>query len=68
MEWVYNLEQIKADPRIESFIKDYDGRGKHMVECKAGYRFEANNSTIEIGNIKELCDEVNQRLYKDDNN
>jgi len=57
---------IKADPRIDEFIKNYDGYGKHMVGCKTGFRFEANSSTIEIGNMKELCYEVNERLYKDE--
>lgn len=56
---------IKADARIENFIRDYDGYGKHMVECKKGFRFEANSSTIEIGNMKELCYEVNERLEID---
>ena len=36
-----------------------------MIECIEGWRFEANNSTIEIGNLKELYYEINERLYKD---
>lgn len=56
---------IKADPRVCDFIKDYDGKGKHMIECIEGWRFEANSSTIEIGNLRELCYEINERLYKD---
>lgn len=65
---VRTFEDIKADPRICEFIKDYDGYGKHMVECIKGWRFEANNSTIEIGNMKELCYEVNERMYIDEDN
>jgi hypothetical protein len=68
MKKVKNIKDILADPRIERVIKDYDGYGKHMVECKKGFRFEANNSTIEIGNIKEICYEVNERLEKEINN
>lgn len=63
---VKTLADIKADPRIDEFIKDYDGYGKHMVGCIKGWRFEANNSTIEIGNMKELCYEVNERLYREE--
>jgi len=61
---VRTLEMILNDPRIERVIKDYDGRGRHMVECKDGYVFESCSSTIEIGNIKELCDEINNRLIE----
>lgn len=61
---VKTLAEIKSDPRIVDVIKDYDGNGKHMIECAKGYGFEANNSTIEIGNVKELCYEVNERLIK----
>ena len=63
---VKTLLEIKADLRIEEVIKDYDGRGKHMIGCIKGWRFEANNSTIELGNIKELCYEVNERMYRDE--
>ena len=59
---VRNIRDIKADPRIERVIIDYDGKGRHMVESKGFFRFESCNSTIEIGNIKELCEEVNNRL------
>lgn len=66
MTKVKDLAGIVSDERIESFVKDYDGYGRHMVECKPGFRFEANSSTIEIGSIKELCYEINERLYKED--
>lgn len=64
MKKVRTLEDIKNDPRIEEFIKDYDGKGRHMVACKDGYQFESFSSTIEIGNISELCFEINERLNK----
>lgn len=64
MKKVKSIDDIKADPRIERFIKDYDGKGKHMVECKDEFYFESCNSSSEIGNIKELCYEINERLYK----
>jgi len=63
---VKSIADIKADPRIDEFIPDYDGKGKHMVSCKDGFRFESFSSTVEHGNIKELCYEINERLYKDD--
>lgn len=66
MKKVKTITDILSDERIESLIKDYDGYGKHMVECKPGFRFEANSSTIEIGNIKELCYEINERLNKEE--
>ena len=66
MKKVKTLKDILSDERIESFVKDYDGYGKHMVECKTGYRFEANSSTIEIGNMKEICYEINERLNKEE--
>lgn len=62
---VRSLADILADPRIENFIRDYDGYGKHMVTCKDGYRFESCSSTIEIGNMKEICYEINERLYQE---
>ena len=62
MPKVKNLKTILSDPRIERVITDYDGKGRHTVECKDGYVFESCSSTIEIGNIKELCDEINNRL------
>lgn len=65
MSKVKTLKDILSDKRIESFVKNYDGYGKHMVECKPGYRFEANSSTIEVGSISEICDEINERLYNE---
>jgi hypothetical protein len=62
---VHNLNQILADPRIERFIKDYDGYGKHMVECKTGWLFERER-TIDIGSIKEICGCINDWLDKDE--
>ena len=66
MKVLKTWEDIKNHPLINAkeCVRDYDGKGKHMVVCVDGYEFEANNSTIEIGNIKELCYEVNSRLQK----
>lgn len=61
---VKSFNDIKDDPRIERLVKNYDGYGFHMVEAIDGYRFESCNSTIEIGSIKQLCDEINKRMYK----
>lgn len=63
-----NWEQIINYPLIDKkeCVKDYDGKGKHMIVCIDGWEFEANNSTIEIGNLKELSYEVNNRLQKRD--
>ncbi len=66
MKKVKTIADIKVDVRIDEFIQDYDGKGRHMVGCKIGYRFESFNSTIEIGNIKELCYEINERLKKEE--
>lgn len=52
---------IENDLRIERVIYNYDGRGRHMVECKEGYRFEGER-TIEIGSIKEICYSINNNL------
>jgi hypothetical protein len=60
---VRSWEDIKNDPRIESVWWQYDGKNKHMVECKEGFRFE-NERTIDIGTVKELCDSVNNQLDK----
>lgn len=62
---VKTLKDIKGDPRIERIEIDYDGRGKHMAECKDGFRFE-NERTIEIGNIKEICYSINTWLEKEE--
>lgn len=61
MKTVKTLSDIKSDPRIVRFEKDYDGYGKHMVECIDGYRFEGDR-TIEIGTIKEICYSINTNL------
>ena len=58
---------IKADPRIEQFVRNYDGYGKHMVACKTGFVFEQER-TIDIGNMKEICDCINTWLDIDDRN
>lgn len=63
---VRSIADIKADPRIDDFIQNYDGYGKHLVECKKGWAFE-NERTIEIGTIKEICDTINgYKLAKDE--
>jgi len=66
MKQVKTWDDILTHPLIvkSDCIKDYDGKGKHMIGCIDGYEFEANNSTIELGNIKELCYEINNRLQK----
>lgn len=61
---VRTVAQIIADPRIERFIDGYDGRGKHMVECKDGYRFENTEGTIDIGTIAEICESINDYLIE----
>lgn len=65
MKKVATIQDILSDERIESFIRDYDGYGKHMVECKKGFRFSTNSSTIEIGSVKEICYEINEHLDKE---
>jgi len=62
---VKNWKDIVNDERIENAIRNYDGYGVHYIECKKGYRFSNFNSTIEHGNIKELCDSINEDLYKE---
>ena len=64
MTKIKTLAEIIAHPLIDRVIEDYDGRGRHMVECKDGYRFESFSSTIEIGSIKELCDCINNWMEK----
>lgn len=64
MKKVRTEADIRSDERIESFIRDYDGRGVHMIECKPEYHFTTNNSSCEIGNMKEICYEINERLEK----
>lgn len=61
MKQVKSLADIEKDVRSERFYKDYDGKGKHMVECKEDYKFE-NERTIEIGTIAEICYSINNNL------
>lgn len=58
---VRTVKDIQEDERIDRFIKNYDGPGKHMVECKDGYRFEGER-TIDIGTVAEICDSINKNL------
>lgn len=58
---VSKLTDIMKDERIEQFIRNYDGPGKHMVACKDGFRFEGDR-TIEIGTIAEICYSINEHL------
>jgi len=58
---------IKADPRVDEFIRNYDGYGKHMVACKTGWNFERER-TIDIGNMKEICDAINEKLESNEDN
>lgn len=64
---VKSIEDIKNDLRIDDLIIGYDGRGKHMVECKTGFNFEGER-TIDIGTIKEICYSINEYLYSNDEN
>lgn len=57
-------EDIKADPRIEEAHWQYDGRNKHMVLCKEGYRFDNTECRSDIGTVKELCESVNTYLQE----
>ena len=58
---------IKADPRIDEFIRNYDGYSKHMVACKTGFNFERER-TIDIGNMKEICEAINEKLESNEEN
>lgn len=60
---VRTIEDIKSDPRISEFYFRHDDKNVHMAVCKDGYKFEGDR-TIEIGNIKEICDSVNTKLEK----
>lgn len=60
---VKTLADIVADNRIVCVQLNYDGKGKHMIECKDGYKFE-NERTVDIGTIKELVYSVNNWLDK----
>jgi hypothetical protein len=60
---VKSVAEIKADPRISEFIKNYDGHGVHMVSCKDGFMFDRER-TIDIGSVKEICDAINFNLCK----
>lgn len=55
------LQDILKDERIDRVIQDYDGKGKHMVECKGGFRFEGER-TIDIGTIAELKEAIKDNL------
>jgi hypothetical protein len=59
---VRTINDIKADPRIENVIMNYDGKS-HYVECKDGYKFEGER-TIDIGRVGELCYCINNCLEK----
>ena len=37
---------IKADPRIDEFIRNYDGYGRHMVGCKTGFRLDRKSTRL----------------------
>lgn len=63
MKQVKTIADIENDPRIDRFIKNYDGFGVHMVECKDGYKFE-NERTIDIGSVKDICYCINNYLEK----
>lgn len=58
---------IRSDPRIDYFIRNYDGYGKHMVSCKTGWNFEGER-TIDIGSMKEICDSINEKLENNEEN
>jgi len=63
MKKVKTLLDIEKDKRVERVIKDYDGKGKHMVEFKDGFKLNGETS-IDIGNTKDLCYGVNEQLEK----
>lgn len=58
---VRTWKAIQQDPRIEQVIWQYDGPGKHSIECKDGWKFEGER-TQDIGTVAELCDAVNFNL------
>lgn len=58
---VKTIKDIRKDSRIADFIHNYDGRGRHFVECKEGFRFEGE-TTCAIGSVKEICEDINERL------
>lgn len=58
---VRTIADIKADPRVKDFIRNYDGPGTHMVEVKDGYNFECER-TIDIGTVPQICDAINDYL------
>lgn len=60
---VKTIDDIKADSRISEFHYQYDDKNVHMVVCKDGYKFEGER-TIEIGNMKEICDSINSKLER----
>ncbi len=67
MKKVKTIADIKADPRVESFTKNYDGPGVHMVQLKDGYNFERER-TIDIGSVSEICGAINDWAEKNEDN
>lgn len=67
MKTVKTVKDINTHPLVESFIKNYDGHGKHSVILKDGYRFETTESCQDIGTVKELCDSINNYIEEDKN-
>ena len=61
---VKTLADIKAHPLVDDFIKDFDTYGKHMVALKEGYRFENTDGSCDFGNVKELCDSLNNHIIE----
>ena len=67
MKKVKTIKDIQSDPRIKCFIRNYDGPGVHMVECKDGYNFERER-TIDIGSVSEICGAINDWLERNEDN
>ena len=63
MKKLRTIRDIKCDPRVERLTRNYAGFGVHMVELKDGYRFDFD-TTIEIGNVKEICESLNNSVYE----
>lgn len=61
MKKVKTIADIKSDPRVDMFIRNYDGYGKHSVVLKDGYGFDGERS-LEIGTVAEICDSMNTRI------
>lgn len=62
MKKVATIQDIKNHPSVEKFIYEYDGKKKHSVILKSGFRFSNTECGQDIGTVKELCDSVNNYI------